>query len=48
MSVWLASQECQHFIGIDMDPAAHALAEQKLIHHSESSLQIHLLQGNFG
>ncbi|KAL3160154.1 hypothetical protein ABBQ32_010922 [Trebouxia sp. C0010 RCD-2024] len=40
--------ECKHFIGIDMDPVAHALAEQKLSVLSQSRFQIHLLQGNFG
>lgn len=40
--------ECKHFIGIDMDPVAHALAEQKLTVLSESCPHIHLLQGNFG
>lgn len=42
-------QECQHFVGIDLDPTAHTLAEQKLQHYKKlAATQISLLQGNFG
>ena len=42
-----ALQECQQFIGIDVDPTAHRLAEQKLSHNSDSP-HVNLLHGNFG
>ena len=41
-------QECEHFVGIDVDPTAHVLAAEHLKQAQSPNTQISLLQGNFG
>ena len=41
-------QECEHFVGIDVDPTAHELAAEHLKKVQSPNMQISLLQGNFG
>ena len=41
-------QECEHFVGIDVDPTAHELAAEHLKQVQSPNMQISLLQGNFG
>lgn len=40
--------ECEHFVGIDVDPTAHVLAAEHLKQAQSPNTQISLLQGNFG
>ncbi len=42
------AQECEHFVGIDIDPTAHKLAAEHLKPAQSPNTQISLLQGNFG
>lgn len=41
-------QGLQHLVGIDLDPAAHVIAADKLQQFANDGLAIHPLQGNFG
>ncbi len=41
-------QECERFVGIDVDPTAHELAAEHLKQVQSPNMQISLLQGNFG
>lgn len=41
-------QECEHFVGIDVDPTAHKVAAQQLKQVQSPNMLINLLQGNFG
>ncbi len=44
----LLVQECECFVGIDVDPTAHELAAEHLKQVQLPNTQISLLQGNFG